>query len=93
MRAGQYYAVILTGDVAGHRGLSRKHFRLRAVFDSGWHVHLQSAEDERIDLARAGLSRFRRQPRRAASPHTPLLVLVTINNVEDCDNRVLSITL
>jgi len=50
MRATQYYPVILTGDVAGTSAFYQEHFRFRSLFDSGWYVHLQSAEDQRVNL-------------------------------------------
>jgi catechol 2,3-dioxygenase-like lactoylglutathione lyase family enzyme len=50
MRADQYYPVILTGDVAGTAAFYREHFSFRPLFDSGWYVHLQSVEDERVNL-------------------------------------------
>jgi catechol 2,3-dioxygenase-like lactoylglutathione lyase family enzyme len=50
MRANQYYPVILTGDVAGTSAFWQEHFRFRALFDSGWYVHLQSIEDKRVNL-------------------------------------------
>jgi catechol 2,3-dioxygenase-like lactoylglutathione lyase family enzyme len=50
MRANQYYPVILTGDVAGTSAFWQEHFRFRALFDSGWYVHLQSTEDKRVNL-------------------------------------------
>ena len=50
MKASQYYPVILTGDVAGTAAFYQEHFRFRPMFDSGWYVHLQSSEDERVNL-------------------------------------------
>jgi catechol 2,3-dioxygenase-like lactoylglutathione lyase family enzyme len=50
MRANSYYPVILTGDVAGTSAFWQEHFRFRPLFDSGWYVHLQSAEDKRVNL-------------------------------------------
>jgi catechol 2,3-dioxygenase-like lactoylglutathione lyase family enzyme len=50
MRASQYYPVILTDDVVGTSAFWQEHFRFRPLFDSGWYVHLQSAEDNRVNL-------------------------------------------
>jgi catechol 2,3-dioxygenase-like lactoylglutathione lyase family enzyme len=50
MRASQYYPVILSDDVAGTSAFWQEHFRFRPLFDSGWYVHLQSAEDKRVNL-------------------------------------------
>lgn len=50
MKTTSYYPVILTGDVAATRDFYVKHFRFKALFDSDWYVHLQSAEDKRVNL-------------------------------------------
>ena len=50
MKALDYYPVILTADVAGTSVFYQTHFRFRALFDSGWYVHLQSSEDKRVNL-------------------------------------------
>ena len=45
---------LLSGDpdrrCAGTSAFYQAHFRFRALFDSGWYVHLQSAEDKRVNL-------------------------------------------
>ncbi|WEX11232.1 VOC family protein [Chelativorans sp. AA-79] len=51
MKATSYYPVILTGDVAGTAAFYRAHFRFEAKFESDWYVHLQSREDESVNLA------------------------------------------
>lgn len=50
MRATSYYPVLMTGDVAGTKAFYIEHFRFRALFDSGWYVHLQSVESKRVNL-------------------------------------------
>jgi uncharacterized glyoxalase superfamily protein PhnB len=50
MKSTAYYPVILTADVAGTSEFYQVHFRFRALFDSGWYVHLQSSEDRRVNL-------------------------------------------
>ena len=50
MKSTSYYPVILTGDVAATSAFYQEHFRFRSLFDSGWYVHLQSAEDRRTNL-------------------------------------------
>ena len=50
MRTTQYYPVILTPDVAGTAAFYKAHFRFRPLFESDWYVHLQSAEDKRVNL-------------------------------------------
>lgn len=50
MKTTSYYPVILTDDVAGTSAFYQQHFRFRSLFDSGWYVHMQSAEDRRVNL-------------------------------------------
>ena len=51
MKANSYYPVLLVEDVASTAAFYERHFRFRALFDSGWYVHLQSTEDEGVNLA------------------------------------------
>lgn len=50
MKTTSYYPVLMTDDVAGTRDFYVDHFRFKALFDSDWYVHLQSAEDKRVNL-------------------------------------------
>tara|TARA_R110002012_G_scaffold270210_1_gene454605 strand:+ start:2022 stop:2447 length:426 start_codon:yes stop_codon:yes gene_type:complete len=51
MKCTQFYPVILTGDVAGTVRFYREHFRFEPAFESDWYVHLQSKEDESVNIA------------------------------------------
>ena len=51
MKTSSYYPVIMTDDVAGTAAFYIRHFRFEALFTSGWYVHLQSREDEKVTLA------------------------------------------
>ena len=51
MKTTSYYPVIMTDDVAGTAAFYQRHFRFEPLFDSGWYVHLQSSEDEKVTLA------------------------------------------
>ena len=51
MKSSQYYPVLMTDDVAGTAKFYRTHLRFRPVFDSDWYVHLQSSEDDSVNLA------------------------------------------
>ncbi|RJF68243.1 VOC family protein [Rhodopseudomonas palustris] len=51
MRATSYYPVIMTDDVRGTARFYASHFGFRALFDSDWYVHLQSADDPTVNLA------------------------------------------
>ncbi len=51
MKTSSYYPVIMTDDVAGTAAFYVKHFRFKELFAIDWYVHLQSAEDESVNLA------------------------------------------
>jgi len=51
MKSTSYYPVILTKDVQATCRFYVEHFRFAAKFESDWYVHLQSNEDERVNLA------------------------------------------
>jgi catechol 2,3-dioxygenase-like lactoylglutathione lyase family enzyme len=50
MKTTSYYPVIMTRDVAGTAEFYASHLRFRALFESDWYVHLQSIEDEGVNL-------------------------------------------
>ena len=51
MKCSQYYPVLMTDDVAGLSAFYQAHFRFRPLFESDWYVHLQSVEDDSVNLA------------------------------------------
>lgn len=51
MKCTQYYPVLMTDDVARLGAFYQAHFRFRPLFESEWYIHLQSAEDESVNLA------------------------------------------
>ncbi len=51
MRCSSYYPVIMTDDVATTAAFYVQHFRFKALFEIDWYVHLQSTEDESVNLA------------------------------------------
>ena len=51
MQTTQYYPVLMTRDVAATATFYREHFRFESKFESDWYVHLQSREDETVNLA------------------------------------------
>lgn len=51
MRTSSYYPVIMTDAVAATAAFYVDHFRFRPAFEAEWYVHLQSAEDETVNLA------------------------------------------
>jgi uncharacterized glyoxalase superfamily protein PhnB len=50
MKTTSYYPVLMTGDVVGTAAFYVEHFRFKPLFESDWYVHLQSAEDRRVNL-------------------------------------------
>lgn len=51
MRLTQYYPVLMVEDVAEISIFYQTHFSFRSLFDSDWYVHLQSSDDENVNLA------------------------------------------
>ena len=51
MKCTQFYPVIQTNDVAGSTSFYVDNFRFKVVFESDWYTHLQSTEDESVNLA------------------------------------------
>lgn len=51
MKCTQFYPVILSDDVPGAARFYMDHFRFRPSFESDWYVHLQSSEDENVNIA------------------------------------------
>lgn len=51
MRTTSYYPVLMADDVASTAGFYIAHFGFRPVFEADWYVHLQSSEDETVNLA------------------------------------------
>jgi len=51
MKCTQFYPVILTDDVTATARFYQDNFRFRPAFESDWYVHLQSSEDEKVNIA------------------------------------------
>jgi uncharacterized glyoxalase superfamily protein PhnB len=51
MKSTSYYPVLMTDDVAGSAKFYIEHFHFKPLFESEWYVHLQSEEDESVNLA------------------------------------------
>jgi uncharacterized glyoxalase superfamily protein PhnB len=50
MKMTSYYPVLMTSDVAATAAFYVEHFRFTPLFESDWYVHLQSVEDEKVNL-------------------------------------------
>ena len=51
MKTIGYNPVIMTAEVAATAAFYIRHFGFRPLFEVDWYVHLQSAEDARVNLA------------------------------------------
>jgi len=51
MKTIGYNPVIMTAEVAATAAFYVRHFGFRPLFEVEWYVHLQSVEDERVNLA------------------------------------------
>ncbi len=51
MKLTQYYPVLMVEDVAEISTFYQTHFSFRSLFDNDWYVHLQSSDDENVNLA------------------------------------------
>ncbi len=51
MKCSQYYPVIMTDQVRETANFYIEHFRFHALFESDWYLHLQSSEDDGVNLA------------------------------------------
>lgn len=51
MKCTQYYPVLMTDKVAETARFYSEHFRFKPMFEADWYVHLQSEEDESVNLA------------------------------------------
>lgn len=51
MKCTQYYPVLMTDKVAETARFYSENFRFKPMFEAYWYVHLQSEEDESVNLA------------------------------------------
>lgn len=51
MKCNQYYPVIMSNLVAQTTKFYCDHFSFTKAFESDWYVHLQSTQDEKVNLA------------------------------------------
>jgi len=51
MKCTQYYPVLMTTKVAETARFFQDNFRFKALFEADWYVHLQSEDDDKVNLA------------------------------------------
>jgi len=83
MKCTQFYPVILTDDVGMSARFYCDHFRFKALFESDWYVHLQSSEDESVNLA---IMQFDHESIPAEGRHKAAGLLINFE-VEDVDTE------
>lgn len=81
MKSTSYYPVIMTDNVSGTAAFYKQHFAFEAQFNSDWYVHLQSKEDESVNLA---ILQFDHEtvPEQARIPTKGLILNFEVENVD-----------
>lgn len=87
METTSYYPVLMVEDVTATAAFYKEHFRFTALFENDWYVHLQSSEDERVNL---GLVRFDHEtvPEAARKPASGLLINFEVSDPDAIYQRV-----
>ncbi|MFK7966587.1 MAG: VOC family protein [Burkholderiaceae bacterium] len=83
MKCTQFYPVLMTDDVATSARFYQDHFRFKPLFESDWYVHLQSSEDESVNIA---IMRFDHESIPASGRHRAAGMLINFE-VEDVDTE------
>ena len=86
MKCTQFYPVIMTDDVAATARFYRDHFRFQPSFESDWYVHLQSKEDEKVNIA---ILQYDHEtiPKQARSRVSGILINFEVEDVDTEFNR------
>jgi catechol 2,3-dioxygenase-like lactoylglutathione lyase family enzyme len=50
MKTTSYYPVLMTAHLAETAAFYRRHFDMKPLFEADWYVHLQAAQDHRVNL-------------------------------------------
>jgi catechol 2,3-dioxygenase-like lactoylglutathione lyase family enzyme len=81
MKCSQFYPVIMTAEVAGTAAFYRDNFRFRTLFENDWYAHLQSKEDEAVNI---GVVRWDHEtvPEAARKPAAGLLINFEVADVD-----------
>ncbi len=87
MKSTSYYPVILTKDVQATCRFYVEYFRFASKFESDWYVHLQSNEDERVNLAILDCHHDT-VPEMAKSPVSGLILNFEVEDVDKEYQRV-----
>lgn len=87
MKTTSYYPVLMVEDVTATAAFYKEHFRFQALFENDWYVHLQSSEDESVNL---GLVRFDHEtvPEAARKPSSGLLINFEVADPDAVYERV-----
>ncbi|WP_099866898.1 VOC family protein [Pararhizobium haloflavum] len=87
MKTTSYYPVIMTENVAATAQFYETHFRFRPLYTADWYVHLQSGDDETVNLAVLDY-RHETIPEGAQKPVCGLLLNFEVDDVDAEYERV-----
>ena len=89
MKTTSYYPVLLVEDVAATARFYCDNFRFKPLFEADWYVHLQSAEDKRVNI---GLVRYDHEtvPQAMRKPTTSLLLNFEVKDPDAVHERVVA---
>lgn len=87
MKTTSYYPVLMVEDVTATARFYTQNFRFQPLFENDWYVHLQSTEDQGVNL---GLVRFDHDtvPEAARVPTRGLLLNFEVEDVDAVHARV-----
>ena len=88
MKTTSYYPVLMTDDVAGTAKFYVDHFRFKPLFENEWYVHLQSAEDESVNLGIVDLNHETIPPEGRGRAAGGLLINFEVEDVDAVHDRL-----
>jgi uncharacterized glyoxalase superfamily protein PhnB len=87
MKTTSYYPVLMTNDVAGTAAFYVQHFRFKPLFQADWYVHLQSSEDDSVNLGIVA-GDHETVPEEARGKASGLLINFEVEDVDAVHERV-----
>lgn len=87
MKSTSYYPVIQVRDVRASARFYIDHLHFNPVFESDWYIHLQSTEDETVNLA---ILRFDHEtiPEEGRKLSQGVILNFEVENPDDCYDRM-----
>lgn len=90
MKTTSYYPVLMTADVAGTAKFYVDHFRFKPLFQNEWYVHLQSAEDQSVNLGLVHLNHDTIPPEGRGRGAGGLLINFEVEDVDSVHDRLVA---